>query len=166
MNPQHLLSLCIYALKYLECRHYVSKPMVWCLLAVLFYAVAGFAQSPDSGVVALWHLEEGSGQTAVDSSGYGNDAVLGKTANAEASDPVWTGGRAGGALEFDGIASRLTVPSSPSFNSLPAFSYVAWIYPTGWGGNGFGRIVSKESSANVDEVHFLVNGPSRTSIIG
>jgi hypothetical protein len=44
---------------------------------------------PAAGLVGEWTFDEGTGATAVDSSGTGNAAVLGATAAAEASDPTY-----------------------------------------------------------------------------
>ena len=43
----------------------------------------------ESGLVAYWRFDEGSGQVAHDSSPYGNDGELGSSPNAESSDPAW-----------------------------------------------------------------------------
>jgi hypothetical protein len=42
-----------------------------------------------SGLLGEWTFDEGSGQTAADSSGNAEDAVLGATGAVEASDPAW-----------------------------------------------------------------------------
>jgi hypothetical protein len=46
----------------------------------------------DGNTVALYHFNEGSGQTTADASGNGFTATLGATTSAEASDPTWTTG--------------------------------------------------------------------------
>jgi hypothetical protein len=47
--------------------------------------------SPDSNTLALYHLDEGSGQNVTDSSGNGNNGVFGRYATVEASyDPTWS----------------------------------------------------------------------------
>lgn len=48
--------------------------------------------NPDANTVALYHFNEGSGQTTADASGNGFTAILGGTNAAEASDPTWTTG--------------------------------------------------------------------------
>ncbi|HEX7450962.1 MAG TPA: LamG domain-containing protein [Polyangiaceae bacterium] len=42
-----------------------------------------------AGLIGEWTFDEGSGQTAADSSGNALDAILGSTTAVEASDPVW-----------------------------------------------------------------------------
>jgi concanavalin A-like lectin/glucanase superfamily protein/parallel beta helix pectate lyase-like protein len=110
-----------------------------------------------SGPVASWSFDEGSGQTAADGSGNSNTATLGVTTAVESSDPLWVQGRMSNALQFDGSSSRVTVPGSPTINNLSAFTYAAWIYPTGAGGGGYGRIFAKESSTGFDDFYFLGN---------
>ena len=48
---------------------------------------------PTDGLIGEWTFDEGSGQTAGDSSGKTQDAVLGTSSADEASDPVWVSGR-------------------------------------------------------------------------
>ncbi|NIW92254.1 MAG: hypothetical protein GWN20_04970, partial [Phycisphaerae bacterium] len=47
------------------------------------------------GLVAHWKFDDGSGNTATDSAGTNNGALIG--------NPTWTGGRINGALSFDGV---------------------------------------------------------------
>jgi len=42
------------------------------------------------GIVGLWHMDEGSGQNALDTSGALRHGVLGGSPAAEGSDPVWS----------------------------------------------------------------------------
>ena len=44
----------------------------------------------DTGTVALWHLDEGSGQTVTDNSGHGWNGVLGSSTAVQSSDPAWS----------------------------------------------------------------------------
>jgi hypothetical protein len=39
--------------------------------------------------VALWHLDEGTGQTIADSSGNGRNGTLGTSSGADSADPLW-----------------------------------------------------------------------------
>jgi len=53
------------------------------------------ASAADPNLLGWWKLDEGSGTTAYDSSGNGNDGTLN-------GDPQWVAGKYGGALDFDG----------------------------------------------------------------
>lgn len=46
----------------------------------------------DGNTAALWHLDEGTGQTSADASSNGNTLRRGTTTSAETSDPAWTAG--------------------------------------------------------------------------
>lgn len=77
-----------------------------------------------NGLVAYWKFDEGSGTTAGDSSGNGNDGTLTGTPG-----PEWTTGKIGGALSFDGtddlvdVADEITL-DIPTSNG---FTVGAWI---------------------------------------
>ena len=53
---------------------------------------AGGPQPVTSGLVAMYLIGEGSGQTLADSSLSGRDATLGSTAGADTNDPIWVAG--------------------------------------------------------------------------
>ena len=80
--------------------------------------------NPDSGIVGLWHFDEGSGTTASDSSGNGNDGTLLPTG----SGPTWVSGKFGRALSFDGTDDYVSVPDSLSLDiGTSDFTIEAWI---------------------------------------
>ena len=84
-------------------------------------ASASFTVSP-SGLVAYWKFDEGSGTTVSDSSGNGNTGTL-------VNGPLWTAGRVGNALFFDGIDDNVTVPDSNSLDLSSSFTLSAWVNP-------------------------------------
>ncbi|MBN2130392.1 MAG: hypothetical protein JW741_12890, partial [Sedimentisphaerales bacterium] len=69
------------------------------LLVFLFIGVWHVASPAlgqyDPHLVGWWPLDEGSGTTAHDQSGHGNDGTF-------MGDPQWVPGVRGGALAFDG----------------------------------------------------------------
>jgi hypothetical protein len=79
--------------------------------------------------IAHWTFDEGSGQTAADSSGYSRDATLGSTTGADDNDPSWVTCTVGGsALEFDGVDDYIEDPDGEAYiNGLTAFTVSAWI---------------------------------------
>ena len=85
--------------------------------------------------VAHWKMDEKTGQTAYDTSGT-NNGTLGTGATADVSDPVWTNGKYGSALKFDGsddsvVISGSNVAGHPlDFTGAQPFSISAWVYPT------------------------------------
>ena len=77
-----------------------------------------------NSLVAEWHFDEGSGNIAYDTSGYGNDADF-----SGVSSPAWVSGKSGSALEFDGINDYVTTPTLTPIHGVPIndFTFVAWV---------------------------------------
>jgi hypothetical protein len=67
--------------------------MFFAFAAGLLFTTSSKAADPD--LAAYWKFDDGSGTTAFDSSGNGNNGVL-------VGDPKWVAGKFGGALEFNG----------------------------------------------------------------
>jgi hypothetical protein len=87
------------------------------------------AAAPSPGLVAHWRLD-GSG---ADASGNGN------TGTPSPNGPVWTAGKVGGGLDFNGVDDSFSAPSSASLNSLKGqMTAAAWVYKRAnapsWGG--------------------------------
>jgi hypothetical protein len=81
---------------------------------------------PGNTLAGAWGFEAGSGTTASDSSGNGNDATFVGAATWQAA------GRFGNAISFNGIDQSLTVPD-PANNSLDftqSFTLSAWVNPS------------------------------------
>ena len=70
--------------------------------------------------IGAWLFDEGSGNVAVDSSGNGNDGDI--------LDATWADGKFGGALEFDGVSSHVTIPDSDVLNNVEEITILAWYY--------------------------------------
>jgi hypothetical protein len=81
---------------------------------------------PGNTLAGAWGFEAGSGTTAIDSSGNGNDATF-------VGAPTWqAAGRFGNAISFDGIDQSLVIPD-PANNSLDftqSFTLSAWVQPS------------------------------------
>jgi hypothetical protein len=72
-------------------------------------------------VKGSWHLDEGSGTTAYDNSGYNNDGNL-------VNGPAWVDGKFGKALSFDGVNDYIDAGNSSSLNfGTGDFSVELWI---------------------------------------
>ena len=71
-------------------------------------------------LVGWWKLDDGSGTTAFDSSGNGNDGTL-------EGDPQWVEGQLGGALEGDGTGDYIRVPHSDSLDISDAVTVAMWV---------------------------------------
>ncbi|NIM94772.1 MAG: hypothetical protein GTO18_13810, partial [Anaerolineales bacterium] len=76
--------------------------------------------------LAHWDLDEGSGQTAADSSGNGYDMTLGTTSGVDSGDPSWACVSGGYALDFDGSDDEVQ-RSNQIIGDRAAWSISAWI---------------------------------------
>ena len=81
-----------------------------------------FSMNQPNGLVGWWKFDESSGSAAFDSSGSGNTGSL-------INGPVWTSGKIGNALSFDGSNDVVNAGSSASLDDLPALTLSAWINP-------------------------------------
>jgi hypothetical protein len=95
--------------------------------------------SSTSGLAAYWNFNESGGQTAEDSSGNQNTAVL-------HGNPAWATGKYGSAILLNGSGQYLTVPESPSLEAANNFSVAFWISPSKWSHDAQSRIISKTDS--------------------
>jgi hypothetical protein len=89
---------------------------------------------PTPGPRAWWKLDEANGTTAADSSGNGKDGVLN-------NGPVWTGGRDGGALSFNGSDTGV---QAPSLGLSGKVTITAWINPSNLSGD---RAIASEDGS-------------------
>lgn len=91
-----------------------------------------------NGLVAHWTLDEGQGNVAGDSSGFGHDGTL-------VNDPSWTLGNVGGALSLNGIDHVVVVDDSPQLAGPAELTLAAWIRHTPV--NSFRAIIDKRDAA-------------------
>jgi len=92
-----------------------------------------------AGLAAHYKLD----QNATDSSGNNNHGTL-------AGGPQWMAGKIGGALQFDGVDDFVDCGNGASLNITGPITISAWVYPTGGGGDGYGRIVDKSNGTGGD----------------
>jgi ABC-type transport system involved in multi-copper enzyme maturation permease subunit len=73
-------------------------------------------------LLGWWKLDEADGNSVADASGHGR-------AGMRMGNPQWrpTGGRIGGALEFDGDGDRVEVGDESAFDVTDALTVAAWI---------------------------------------
>jgi len=106
----------------------------------------------NTDIKGLWHFTDGTGSTASDASGNGNNGTL-------TNGPIWTSsGKFGNALAFDGVDDYVqkTSPSSiPTGNT--ARTVEAWIYINGETGK-YQPIVSYGSPGNNNQAFSLEFG--------
>ena len=74
-------------------------------------------------LVSAYSFNEGSGTTATDLSGNGNNGAI--------SNATWTGsGKYGSALMFNGTTAQITINDSASLHLTTGFTLEAWVNPT------------------------------------
>jgi hypothetical protein len=74
----------------------------------------------DPNLVGWWKLDEGSGITVLDESGYGNNGTL-------KGDPQWVIGHDGEALKFDGVNDYVEIPHDETLTAETGVAVMAWI---------------------------------------
>ena len=99
------------------------KKLVCLISFVLVLGLAG-SVSADPNLVGWWNLDESSGSTADDSSGYDNDGTV-------VGDVEWlpSGGQFDGAASFTGGSQRIEISTSDM--SASAGTVALWGYPEG-----------------------------------
>ncbi len=125
------------------------------LLANLYIAPAGsvaghFAQGVSSpttvGLVGHWALAEGSGSSALDSSGSGNNGVWAGTP-AGTSGYYDAGKNQAWAGDFDGSTDIITIPESNSLDFTGSGTLAGWGYVTGLPASGGTSWIAQKGSS-------------------
>src|SRR5215203_349605 len=89
-----------------------------------------------TGPVAAYGFDAGSGTIAADASGLNHTGTL--------VDATWTGsGRFGGALSFNGTSAYVQVPDADALDLAASMTLEAWVRPATAGG-GYRTVVVKE----------------------
>ena len=104
------------------------------------------------GLAAAFGFDESTGPIGADASGNANTATLN-------NGPVWTTGKNGGALQFDGANDRVRVNDSHSLDLSSASTFEAWVFPTA-APTGWRTILQKEVDAYVFAASNDQNTPS------
>jgi glucose/arabinose dehydrogenase/mono/diheme cytochrome c family protein/regulation of enolase protein 1 (concanavalin A-like superfamily) len=103
------------------------------------FAVTGTAVT--ESLIGWWEFNDGSGTTAIDSSGNGRHGTL------NAPLPLWIAdGKFGSALQFTGVQNQGVVVPSSGLNPTTAISIGAWVHAFDWNSNR--RIVQKGNTDN------------------
>lgn len=86
------------------------------ITAILIFSLCNLSYAATAG---LWTFDEASGNTAYDSSGYGNNGTI--------YGATRTPGLFGGALSFDGVNDYIDCGDTPSLDVNSAITLGAWI---------------------------------------
>jgi len=103
----------------------MKSPSLLFPVSILLFIMIGCVLSvhrveASSGLVGSWSFDEGTGTSVHDSSGNGNNGTL-------MNAPVWSTGKYGDALTFDGIYDYVEIPHNETLTSSN-FTIEAWIY--------------------------------------
>ncbi|MHC4074411.1 MAG: LamG domain-containing protein, partial [Planctomycetota bacterium] len=100
-------------------------------------------------LIGWWTFDEGSGDTAFDMSGFGNDGTFGPE-----GDPQWVEGIFGGAVELDGNDDYVAIDGIADDLTENNFTVTAWIKTTQ---TGDGNVIGSNSGGGHDFI-FGVDG--------
>ena len=109
-----------------------------------------------AGLVGRWALDEGSGSSAVDSSGSGNNGTWAGTAGgtsgfyAVGKNQPWAG-------EFDGSTDIITIPESSSLDFTGSGTLAAWAYVSGIPAPGSTSWIAQKGSSGWGMAIRLIN---------
>jgi len=77
---------------------------------------------PDANTIALWHLNEGMGNTVYDATSNKHDGIV--------TNPTWLAqGKYGSAIEFAPLTGRLDLPNTESLNFSNQLTIEFWVFP-------------------------------------
>ena len=85
-------------------RYIIFRTMFFLVISLLLISASAILADVDEHIVLWLQFDEGEGDTTADSSDYGNDGTI--------VGPVWTDGKYGSALMFDGVNDYVEVLSS------------------------------------------------------
>lgn len=125
------------------------------ILSIVVTALALSASVPEAGTtgpVAAYGFDEGAGTVLHDLSGNGNDGTI--------ANGRWSAhGEHGGALDFDGTDTLVSVPDAPSLDLHGKLTVEAWVRPDALG--GWRAIAVKEQP---DELGYALYADSKPGL--
>jgi len=135
----------------------MCSKLVYLISFVLVLAVVGDASAD---LVGYWKFDEGSGNIAVDVSGYGNDGTI--------NGATWTTGKFGPGLNFDGIDDDVDCGIDESLNITDEITIALWIKPSvaGEGGSNVGPVCKAEAGVDPWSWQLRYNAPGGGNYMG
>ncbi len=103
----------------------------------------------ETGLVGYWPMDEGTGTTAYDASGYGYNGTL-------VNGPTWQFGtscKVGDCLSFNGSNNYISLPSGTYFSG--PFTITSWVYVRSY--NNWSRLLDFGNGAGSDNVLFAIS---------
>ncbi len=135
----------------------MCSKLVYLFSLVLVLAIVGDALAD---LVGYWKFDEGSGNIAVDVSGYGNDGTI--------NGATWTTGKFGPALNFDGIDDDVDCGNDDSLNITGEITIALWVKPSvaGEGGSNVGPVCKAEAGVDPWSWQLRYNAPGGGNYMG
>ncbi len=113
----------------------------------IFVLVLVLTSAAKAELIGWWTFDEGSGNTAFDLSGHGNDGII-------QGDPQWVDGIFGGAIDLDGNDDYIAIDSIADDLTDNNFTVSAWIKTTA----GEGNVIGANDSGSGHQFIFGVTG--------
>ncbi len=125
------------------------KKMIYLLCVIILSSLFQENLARAQELLGWWKLDDGTGKTAVDSSGKGNNGTV-------QGDGKWVEGKIGGAMEFNGTNAFISAPHIPLDNR--SFTITMWIKPNVMIGNHtfFSQGVGQDNKL----LHVRLGGPN------
>jgi len=124
----------------------IRRTAIIAVLGLFFVSLqSAVVAEAQTGLVAAYSFDEGSGTSINDLSGNGNNGTL-------INGPTWAAGEYGSALSFDGTNDYVSIPDATSlqFGSGP-FTVSAWVSMGQVNGNNlFGKFGTSDNGWMVD----------------
>lgn len=111
-------------------------------------SIREIAPAPINNLIGYWKFDENKGNTTSDISGKANNGTI--------KGSIWTTGKAGSALSFDGSKNYVDVLNGANFNIAKALTIEAWIKPETTSGS-YGIVGKKEWSSTLTGYHFILH---------
>ena len=129
-----------------------KSPVFMMSILVLGLAMSATAQV-DPSLVGWWRLDDGTGTTATDSSGNGNNGEF-------VGAPTWVPGLIGQAVHFDGDNDWIEVPHNDILTVDNEVTVAAWVLPEQLddGGSGYQGVITKGNAVRSYSLYTTTNG--------
>ncbi len=111
---------------------------IFTLFTIVALTGSTYAEIDPETIAGAWLFEEGSGGTAVDSSGNGNDGTI-------EGSPKWVNGKFGKAMEFNGQTDYIVIKDADSLD-LNQMTVAAWVNLANYADDQ--RVITKEEGVN------------------
>jgi len=93
--------------------------LVFFIITTMICSGSAYAIDPET-IVGMWLLNEGQGDKVNDSSDNSNDGDI--------FGAIWSDGKFGKALNFDGVDDYVEIPDDPSLEGMDELTIATWVF--------------------------------------